>query len=43
MRRYGGYWGGYGYAAPVYYEPGYYTTDKKFLADINVSTRLANR
>ena len=36
MRRYGGYWGGYGYAAPVYYDPGYYTTDKKFLVETNV-------
>lgn len=36
MRGYGGYWGGYGYAAPMYYTPGYYTTDKKFLVETNV-------
>ena len=30
---YGGYWSGYGYAAPMYYNPGYYTKDKKFLVE----------
>jgi hypothetical protein len=33
---YGGYWSGYGYAAPMYYNPGYYTKDKKFLVETNV-------
>jgi len=33
---YGGYWRGYGYAAPMYYSPGYYTTDKKYLVETNV-------
>jgi len=36
MPGYGGYWGGYGYAAPMYYTPGYYTTDKKYLVETNV-------
>jgi hypothetical protein len=36
MPGYGGYWGGYGYAAPIYYTPGYYTTDKKYLVETNV-------
>jgi hypothetical protein len=34
--RYGGYWGGYSYAAPMYYTPGYYTKDKNFLVETNV-------
>jgi len=33
---YGGYWRGYSYAAPMYYTPGYYTTDKKYLVETNV-------
>jgi hypothetical protein len=36
MYGYGGYWGGYSYAAPMYYTPGYYTTDKKYLVETNV-------
>jgi hypothetical protein len=32
----GGYWGGYNYAAPMYYTPGYYTTDKKYIVETNV-------
>jgi hypothetical protein len=36
MPGYAGYWGGYGYAAPIYYTPGYYTTDKNYLVETNV-------
>ncbi len=36
MYGYGGYMGGYRYAAPMYYDPGYYTTDKKYLVETNV-------
>lgn len=38
MYNYGGYWGGYNYAAPMYYTPGYYETDKKYLVETNVYT-----
>jgi hypothetical protein len=36
MPGYGGYWRGYGYVAPIYYTPGYYTTDKNYLVETNV-------
>lgn len=36
MPGYGGYWGGYRYAAPMYYSPGYYTKDNKYLVETDV-------
>lgn len=37
---YGTWWGYYRYAWPMYYDPGYYTTDKTYYVEVNVySTR----
>jgi hypothetical protein len=38
MSGYGGYWGGYNYAAPMYYNSGFYTTDKKYIVGTDVYT-----
>lgn len=43
MSGYGGYWGGYSYAAPMYYSPGYYTTDKKYMVETNVYSVEPNK
>lgn len=33
---YGTWWGYYRYAWPMYYDPGYYTTDKTYYVEVNV-------
>jgi len=35
---YGGWYGYYGYAAPYYYDPGYYRTDEYYTVETNVYT-----
>ncbi len=40
---YGSWWGYYRYAWPVYYDPGYYTTDKTYYVEVNVYSTRQNK
>ena len=39
----GGYWGYYSYAAPIYRNSGFYTSDKHFLVETNVYSVAQNK
>ena|SRR5882724_9539047 len=40
---YGSYYGYYRYAAPMYYNPGYYKTDKNFIVETTVYTTIPDK
>lgn len=40
---YGSWWGYYRYAWPLYYDPGYYTTDRTYYVEVNVYSTRQNK